>query len=88
MPNEHGDAEVEAEWRRIEDQRIAEERAEATEDAAEPVPPPTSRWPWLILAAALAAGVLVTLAINRPRSAPSDGAGSSAPAASSPEPRR
>jgi hypothetical protein len=88
MPNDHGDAEVEAEWRRVEDQRIAEERAEATEDAAEPVPPPTSRWPWLILAAALAAGILATVAINRPRPSSPEGAAPSAPAASSPEPRR
>ncbi len=70
MSKDEGDAEVEAEWRRIEEQRLAEERAEATEDAADPVPPPTkSRWPWLVLVAALAAGIAATIAINRPRPA-------------------
>lgn len=74
MSHDTGDAEVEAEWRRIEEQRLAEERAEATEDSADPVPPATrSRWPWLVLVAALAAGSAVTMVINRPRPAPDSG---------------
>lgn len=61
------DAEVEEEWRRIERQRLDEEIAEAQEDAAEP-PRQTMRqqWPWLALAAALAAGMLVAVVVNRP----------------------
>lgn len=70
MSHDAGDAEVEAEWRRIEEQRLAEERAEATEDAADPVPPVTrAQWPWLVLVAALAAGIAATVVINRPRPA-------------------
>lgn len=66
--DEAGDeAEVEEEWRRIERQRLEGEIAEAADDAAEPVPEPMrQRWPWLALAGALAAGVLVAVAINPP----------------------
>lgn len=61
------DAEVEGEWRRIERERLAEEIAEARDDAAEPVDEPMRhRWPWLALAGALAAGVLAAVVINRP----------------------
>lgn len=61
------EAEVEEEWRRIERDRLEGEIAEAREDAAEPAAEPMrQRWPWLALAAALAAGVLVAVAINRP----------------------
>lgn len=61
------DVEVEAEWRRIERERLEEEIAEAREDAAEPVDEPMRhRWPWLALAGALAAGVLAAIVINRP----------------------
>lgn len=61
------DADVEAEWRKIERERLEEEIAEAREDAAAPVDEPMRhRWPWLALAAALAAGVLVAVVINRP----------------------
>ena len=61
------DAEVEAEWRRIERQRLEGEIAEAVDDAAEPAAEPMrQRWPWVALAGALAAGVLVAVAINRP----------------------
>ena len=60
------DAAVEAEWRKIERQRLEEEIAEARDDAAEPVDEPMRhRWPWLALVAALAAGVLVAVVINR-----------------------
>jgi hypothetical protein len=61
------EAEVEAEWRRIERQRLEGEIAEARDDAAEPAPEPMrQRWPWIALAGALAAGVLVAVAIDRP----------------------
>ncbi|MFM8290112.1 MAG: anti-sigma factor family protein, partial [Planctomycetia bacterium] len=62
------EAEVEAEWRRIERQRLEGEIAEARDDAAEPAPEPMrQRWPWIALAGALAAGVLVAVVIDRPR---------------------
>lgn len=61
------EAEVEAEWRRIERQRLEGEIAEARDDAAEPAAEPMrQRWPWIALAGALAAGVLVAVVINRP----------------------
>ena len=60
-------AAVEAEWRRIERERLEEEIAEAREDAAEPAGGPLRhRWPWLALAGALAAGLLVAVVIERP----------------------
>jgi hypothetical protein len=60
------DADVEAEWRKIERERLEEEIAEAREDAAEPVDEPMRhRWPWLALAGALAAGVLAAFVIDR-----------------------
>jgi hypothetical protein len=60
------EAEVEEEWRRIERQRLDGEIAEAEDDAAEPAPEPMrQRWPWLALAGALAAGVIVAVVINR-----------------------
>ena len=61
------DPAVEAEWRRLEEERIAEERAEASEDAVEPPRPPVPRWEWLAMAGALAAGLLVALVVNMPR---------------------
>jgi hypothetical protein len=61
------EAEVEAEWRRIERQRLEGEIAEARDDAAEPASEPMrQRWPWIALAGALAAGVLVAVVIDRP----------------------
>jgi hypothetical protein len=66
------DPEVKAEWQRIETQRIAEEQAEAKEDSQAPRVAARPRWPlraWqtAAMAGALAAGVLVTLVLNRPR---------------------
>ena len=57
------DAAVDTEWRKLEAERIAEERAEAREDVveAEPLRP---RWTWLAMAASLAAGVLVAVGLN------------------------
>ena len=60
---------VEAEWRRLEEERIAEERAEAYEDAVEPPQPPVPRWGWLAIAGALAAGLLVAALVNMPHDA-------------------
>lgn len=66
---ETDDPAVEEEWRRLEEQRLAEERAEACEDAAEPARPPLPRWGWLAIAGALAAGLLVAALVNVPRDA-------------------
>jgi hypothetical protein len=59
---------VDAEWERIELERIAGEIAEAREDeaVAETTAEPRQRWPWMTMAAALAAGVLVAAFINMP----------------------
>lgn len=65
---------VEAEWQAIEAERIAEERTEAAADLEEEIGPvraakqPT--WPWLTIATALAAGLLVTVVLNVPRPDP------------------
>jgi hypothetical protein len=65
---------VEAEWQAIEAERIAEERTEAAADLEEEIDPvraakrPT--WPWLTIATALAAGLLVTVVLNVPRPEP------------------
>jgi hypothetical protein len=61
------DARVDAEWERIELERIAGEIAEAREDAAvaETTAEPR-RWPWMTMLAALAAGMLVTTLVNMP----------------------
>ena len=94
------DAEVEAEWRKLERARIDEEIAEAREDAADlGAAPMRQRWPWLALAGSLAAGVIVAFLINRPGSgdrevamteaarqaAPVNRAADEAPAADAPE---
>jgi len=63
------DPAVEAEWRRVEEERIAVERAEASEDAVEPPRPAVPRWEWLAMAGALAAGLLVAVLVNLPRDA-------------------
>ncbi|NDC63209.1 MAG: hypothetical protein EBZ59_04310 [Planctomycetia bacterium] len=68
------DVEVADEWQRIEQERIAGERAEAMEDVGGEnvagVAPAGDRgrglWPLAAMAAALAAGVLFAFAINRP----------------------
>lgn len=61
---------VEQEWQAIETERIAEERAEAEADLATEagLEQSASRraWPWLTVATALAAGLLVALVLNRP----------------------
>lgn len=59
------DAAVEAEWRKLEAERIEEEREEALDDVV--VAPPAAlprRWPWLALATSLAAGVLAAAFLN------------------------
>lgn len=69
---------VEREWRAVEAERIAEERAEAEADVAEALMLPRGAahadsrgtWPWLAVGAALAAGVLVTVVLNRRDDAP------------------
>ena len=62
------DARVDAEWERIELERIAGEIAEAREDAAvaETTAEPHAHWPWTTMLAALAAGVLVAAFVNMP----------------------
>ena len=57
------EAAVEHEWRKIEAERIAEERAEAREDLLD-AQPPRRRWPWLALAVALAAGLIAAALLN------------------------
>ena len=61
------DAKIREEWQKLERQRIDEEIAEAREDA---VAAATGRgrppwFVWLAFAAALAAGIAVTLLLNR-----------------------
>lgn len=64
------DLAVEREWRSLEAKRLAEERAEAEADIVTQAPParPVAgrMWPWLAIGSALAAGLLVTVLINRP----------------------
>lgn len=73
QPDDKDDPAVQAEWRRLESERLAEERAEAREDADEAAHEPAAvrsdrRWQPLAFALALAAGSLVAFIINRPRS--------------------
>jgi hypothetical protein len=63
-PTDPDDA-VDAEWRKLEAERIAEDRNEAGEDALD-TPTAPARWPWWAFAAALAAGVILTILINSP----------------------
>ena len=60
------EAAVAAEWRKIEAERIAEEREEAREDAEDDVAPAGMRWPWQAFAAALVAGLALAIALNWP----------------------
>jgi hypothetical protein len=70
------DPKVAEEWRRIEQERITEERAEAREDVAGTIPndePAAAgwsrgRWTLAAMTAALAAGVLLAIVVNRPSS--------------------
>lgn len=57
------DEAVMAEWQRIEDARIAEDREEAQDDA-ETAPPPTRTWAWVVLGVALVAGIAATVILN------------------------
>jgi len=69
---------VAEEWRAIEAERIAEERAEAEVDREEaarerpaaPQATPRRAWPWLAIGTALAAGLLAAVALNPPEDAP------------------
>lgn len=78
------EAAVAAEWRKLEAERLAEEREEAREDADEDAPPAGRRWPWRALAAALIAGLVLALALNWPTLVSHPDAGS--PPAVRPEP--
>jgi hypothetical protein len=60
------DAAIDGEWRKIEAERIAEERDEAREDLLAPEPS-RRRWPWLAFAGALAAGVIAAIVLNSPK---------------------
>lgn len=67
---EDADRAVDDEWRAIEAERIAVERAEAAADLDEAVQERAAvtaagRWPWLALAGALAAGLLVAVVLDR-----------------------
>lgn len=84
---------VEREWRAVEAERIAEERAEAEADVAQEVTPvrqpvggadSRGAWPWLAVGAALAAGLLVTVVLNRRDDTPRE----IAQVAAQPEPER
>jgi hypothetical protein len=62
------DSRIDAEWERIELERLADEIAEAREDAAmaETTAEPRRPWPWMTMLAALAAGLLVASFVNMP----------------------
>ena len=62
------DSRIDAEWERIELERLADEIAEAREDAAvaETTTEPRRPWPWMTMLAALAAGLLVASFVNMP----------------------
>ncbi len=65
-PGDADEAAVDGEWRKIEAERIAEERDEAREDLLAPEPS-RRRWPWLAFAGALAAGVIAAIVLNSPK---------------------
>lgn len=60
-------AKIREEWRRVEQERLAEEIAEAREDAG--TAPQVGRVPrwlmWTVCAVALVAGIVATVVINR-----------------------
>jgi hypothetical protein len=65
------DRAVDEEWRAIEAERIATERAEAAVDVAETIAEtkgaagkPLRGWPWLAIAGSLAAGLVVAVVLN------------------------
>ena len=60
------DAAVEAEWRKIEQERIAEEVEEAREDMLEAEVARERRWPWGAIVAALVAGIILAALLNSP----------------------
>lgn len=60
------DAAVEAEWRKIEQERIAEEVEEAREDTLEAGVARERHWPWGAIAAALVAGMVLAALLNSP----------------------
>lgn len=69
------DPAVTAEWRRLEAARLADERAEARDDAEEAAHQPVAaqaerRWVLPAFLLALVAGVVVTVLVNRPRPQP------------------
>jgi hypothetical protein len=68
-PADADDAKVDAEWRRLEHERIAQERAEAGEDieaaAAEQPKHGLPAWQLIAMAVALLGGVFMTLFLNR-----------------------
>lgn len=57
------DEAVMAEWQRIEEARIAEDRDEARDDA-ESAPHPLRTWAWVVLGLALLAGIVATVLLN------------------------
>jgi len=62
------DPAVEAEWRKIERERIAEEVEEARENALEAAGVAYGRrWPWAAVVLALVAGLIVAGLLNSPR---------------------
>jgi hypothetical protein len=70
-PDDQEDPAVQAEWRRLETKRLADDRAEAREDAEEashhPAPKPRDhRKERIAFAIALVAGIIVALLVNRP----------------------
>lgn len=60
------DPAVEAEWRKIEEERIAEEVEEAREDLLDADAKPGRRWSWTAVAVALVAGLVLAAVLNSP----------------------